>query len=275
MCAAVGAAAQDISAGVEARRDRLEYHFDNPSSFDTPALVPHFFEQRYDADNVWLTVTARYGRTRRFQTAFGIARPRGTIADDYDTFFDPGGTVWVSGTTGPADVKSISCEQWVSIARSRSDARRYNVEIGYRLRVDAFDFGVGHKTVTRDGRLVEVTDVTSRESTTSQLHQFLAAFDAGRDLPAGWRIAARGEVAPLALGRLSVRLPDKYPGQDLTFVANGFGTSGRIEAVRTIGAWRVGIAAGVGRTWSYGSSDAVRLTTLAATIAVARQMVRP
>jgi hypothetical protein len=52
---------------VEAQRDRFQYHFANPSSFDTPAPVPHFFEQRYVADNIWAVVTIRYtgaGRVR-------------------------------------------------------------------------------------------------------------------------------------------------------------------------------------------------------------------
>ncbi len=40
-----------VIMGVEAKRDHFLYHFDNPSSFDTPAPVPHLFEQRYDADN--------------------------------------------------------------------------------------------------------------------------------------------------------------------------------------------------------------------------------
>ena len=42
-----------------ARRDRFTYHFANPSAIDTPGLVPHFFEQRYVADNVaWHAVAS-------------------------------------------------------------------------------------------------------------------------------------------------------------------------------------------------------------------------
>src|SRR5947209_12633915 len=32
----------------------------NPSSLDAAAVVPHFFEQRYIADNVWVDAEARY-----------------------------------------------------------------------------------------------------------------------------------------------------------------------------------------------------------------------
>jgi len=61
--------------------------------------VPHFFEQRYVADNVWAFATARYRARVRWETSFGLTRRARATADDYDTFFDPDGTVWVSGTT--------------------------------------------------------------------------------------------------------------------------------------------------------------------------------
>lgn len=229
LLAAVPAAAQAISAGVEVRRDRLDYHFDNPSTFDTTALVPHFFEQRYDADNLWLVVRARYGG--RWTTTAGVTPRRGTTADDYDTFLDPGGPTWVSGTTGPADVRSFSIEQRARIA----GRTKLTVDVGYRLRVDRFDFGPGLKTVTRDGALVSSAEVTGPETTSSVMQQFFGA--AGFAIPVGtrWTLTADGEAAPFVVGRLSVRLPDKYPGQDLVFVAHAFGAAGRVSLARPIG----------------------------------------
>src|SRR5438128_2972697 len=94
------AAQTEIVVGVEARRDRFTYHFDNASSVDTPFLVPHFFEQRYVADNVWLAATARYVAGIRWETTAGVTPPRTSTADDYDTFFDPDGSVVRVGTTG-------------------------------------------------------------------------------------------------------------------------------------------------------------------------------
>src|ERR1035437_4769526 len=36
----------EVLFAFEAQRDRFQYHFANPSSFDTPAPVPHVFVQR-------------------------------------------------------------------------------------------------------------------------------------------------------------------------------------------------------------------------------------
>lgn len=71
--------------GVEVRRDRYRYHFDNPSSADTTFLVPHFFEQAYVADNVWLVATGRYTAGVRWETSLGSAPLRTVRADDYDS----------------------------------------------------------------------------------------------------------------------------------------------------------------------------------------------
>src|SRR5207249_4211890 len=50
----------EVAFGVEVRRDRFQYHFENLSSIDTPFTVPHVFEQRYIADNVWAVASLRY-----------------------------------------------------------------------------------------------------------------------------------------------------------------------------------------------------------------------
>ena len=39
-----------ISVSIEPARESLRYRFDNPSSFNTVELVPHFFEQTYDTE---------------------------------------------------------------------------------------------------------------------------------------------------------------------------------------------------------------------------------
>ena len=54
-----------VEVGVGAVRDRFTYHFTDPSSFDTAVLVPHFFEQRYVADNVWVDAAVRYRAAHR------------------------------------------------------------------------------------------------------------------------------------------------------------------------------------------------------------------
>ncbi len=49
-----------ISAGYERAYDRCHYVFENPSTFETPELVPHNFTQTYWGDNQWAFVSARY-----------------------------------------------------------------------------------------------------------------------------------------------------------------------------------------------------------------------
>ena len=166
-----------VAIGVEARRDRFTYHFDNPSSFDTPFLVPHFFEQRYVADNVWLTGSASYIAGIRWETSAGITPQRTATADDYDTFLNPDGTVFVSGTTGGISIRSLQVSQRGEVARRGPAA----LVSGYRLRLDRSDFHLGHKTVTRNGVVIEAVDVTAR-ATSSQLHEFL--FGSRRPSPA-------------------------------------------------------------------------------------------
>src|SRR6185295_12632642 len=96
------AAGQSFSVGLETARDRFTYHFDNPSAFDTPQLVPHFFEQRYVSDNLWLAASVRYVAAFPWETSVAVTLDRTLPATDYDTFFNPDGTVIVSGTSGDA-----------------------------------------------------------------------------------------------------------------------------------------------------------------------------
>ena len=115
-------AGAQVLAGVEVRRDRFAYRFENPSSIDTAELVPHFFEQRYNLDNIWAVVTARYVAGVPWETSVGLTPERRGRASDYDTFFDPDGTVWVSGTTGDALMHSFAVTERATIARVRGVA---------------------------------------------------------------------------------------------------------------------------------------------------------
>jgi hypothetical protein len=130
----------------------------------------------------------------------------------------------------------------------------FAVFTGYRLRVDRSDFQLGHKTVTRNGVLEEATDVTTREMTSSQLHEILAGFTASLPV-AGWGLTIETEFAPVAVGRLLVQLPDKYPGQDLAFLSKlGTGT-GRFRVGSRSDGWGIAFEAEAGWTWSYGSAN--------------------
>ena len=102
-------------------------------------------------------MTARYRAGVRSETTVGATPARIATADDYDTFFQPDGAVIVSGTTGDASMRSFSVGQRAWIGRLAG----VDLVAGYRFRFDKAAFGVGHKTVTRDGALVEATDVAS------------------------------------------------------------------------------------------------------------------
>ena len=238
-----------VEVGVDVERLRVLYHFSNPSSFDTATLVPHFFEQRYAIENLWVTADARYTAGIPWRTSGGVTVPHDGRADDFDTFFNPGPSIVVSGTTGDARMQAVRLGQFGEIARA-GGAR---ISAGYRLRIDRADFGVGHKTVTRGGALVSAEDVDTRERTTAQLHEFFAAVSVARGAARRWRLAIDGDVAPIAIARLGVELPDKYPGQDFAFVARGFAAHAQLRIIRR--AFEAIVDGG--RVWSYSSDNAI------------------
>jgi hypothetical protein len=254
LCVDSAVAEPQLLVGVEPQRDRFTYHFANPSSADTPFLVAHFFEQAYNADNVWVIGRVRYAAVgRRWETFGGVTPSRESTADDYDTFFDPDGTTIVSGTTGGISIQSWRIGQLAELMR-RGAASLFT---GYRLRVDRSDFRIGHKTMTRNGILVEATDVTTREMTTSQLHEFLTGFSVAAPLGGSWALTIDTEIAPIAIGRLRVQLPDKYPGQDLVFLAKVGTAAGHLTFARRSDTWSVAFVIDIGRTWSYQSTAAL------------------
>jgi hypothetical protein len=255
-----------LLVGVETDRDRFTYHFDNPSTFDTAQPVPHFFEQRYVADNIWLTGSVQYLAGVRWETSAGITPERSSTGDDYDTFFDPDGTVIVSGTTGPIAIRSFRFSQRADLARIGAAT----LVAGYRFRLDRSTFGLGHQTVTRGGALASATDVTTREMTSSQTHEVFVGATWRRGLTPGWTLSLAGDAAPTTLGRLLVQLPDKYPGQDLIFVATVAAANGRIALARHLDQWIVELSADAGTTWSYRSTASLSRNSLGARVSVGR-----
>ncbi len=117
--AASGTQAQ-VTVGVEATRERAGYRFDAPSNFDTDFLVPHYFEQTYVLDNLWLHGSAHYRAGVDWKTTAGVTADVRRRATDYDTFFNPGGVTWVAGTSGDARVRSWRVGQEVELGRVRA-----------------------------------------------------------------------------------------------------------------------------------------------------------
>jgi len=255
-----GAQTAPLSAGVELFRDRVDYHFDNRSSFNTPELVPHFFEQRYVADNLWATVTARYHAGAQWATTAGITPERTDRADDFDTFFNPDGTVWISGTTGDAVMRAFRIEQRGAIGAIGP----VTLLAGYALRWDRAEFLVGHKLIIRNGVVVEAFDVDTRETTHAWTQHFFVAGSVTRPIGKGWHVEVDGDLSPATVARLGIELPDKYPGMTIAFSAVAFAASVRARVIR--GPIEIGLEAG--RSWSYDSSASVSRRMVGVRIAV-------
>ena len=218
------------------------------------------------ADNVWLTGSASYTAGIRWETSAGITPQRTATGDDYDTFLNPDGTVYVSGTTGGISIRSLQVSQRGEVARRGPAA----LVSGYRLRLDRSDFHLGHKTVTRNGVVIEALDVTTRETTSSQLHEFLFGLTAALDLGNRWGVSFDAEISPIALGRLLVRLPDKYPGQDLVFLATVGTATSHITLARRFDDWALALSLDSGETWSYRSTAALSRGVLGLRLAITR-----
>jgi hypothetical protein len=144
----------------------------------------------------------------------------------------------------------------------------------YRFRLDRSDFELGHKTLSRNGGLVEAMDVTTREMTSSQRHEILFGATASRDLGSQWHVSIGGELAPTTIGRLLVQLPDKYPGQDLVFIAKVLAGGARLALTRR-GRWPIELSVESGHTWRYRSSDWMSRDSIGARFMVGRSWARP
>lgn len=243
-----------ISVGYEYRADQFTYRFENPSSFDR-GLVPHFFRQHYDSDSPWVLFRAAYRpEARRWTTELGITPEVVTYGDDYDTFYQPDGDVVTSGTRG-----NVSLRSWrVDHQMTAYTAKRLRVHVGYGYRRDRARFHDGYKTVvhTRPPSLGESV-VTTRETTMSDAHEVRVGIDGGMK-PRGWRLAWNVEVSPITAARLTVLLPDKYPGRTIRFSAPGFGAAAGVGAGRVVNGLLLSLEVGASRTWSYRSDASLR-----------------
>lgn len=259
-------AAAQARVGVEVMRERATYHFDHPSSIDTPELVPHFFEQYYHLDNVWLNAAAAFRAGLDWESSIGLTPTQTALATDYDTFFNPGGVVWVAGTTGDARIRSWRFGQQARVWRGGP----VQLVAGYRLRVDMADFLEGDKTIVRDGVLVSQEIVTTREYTNAQRHELFIGAELARPLTTGWRLAATGDVAPVAVHRLAVQLPDKYPGVNLVYRTTALTVQGHAELIRTGSRWPLTFGVRGGTTANYSDDQRVTRTWLGASVAFGR-----
>ena len=242
-----------VSFSIEPARESLRYRFDNPSSFNTVELVPHFFEQTYDTGNVWVGGRLTYPLFGHGAETRVAVTPQGTRhAEDFDTFFQPDGNVVVAGTTGNASIRS-----WLITERITADRLRgldVGVTLGYRRDTARYHEGIGIVTTTRPPT-EERRSVTTREFVTS--HLFEAGVFGARS---GSSFSGSVDVIAVGVGRLAVQLPDKYPGR--TIVASGRYSSAMAEAsyASRLGPAlaRVGVRAGASLPWRRSSAMHLR-----------------
>ena len=253
-----------LTAAVERRDEHVSYHFTNDSSFDTTTLVPHFFEQKYDASATWIAISAQYELAHAAARTDVAFAPRDvTAGSDLDTFFDPSGDVIVSGTDGTVSLGSFAVSQRFGITTKRGWT--LGVTAGYRRSRADFppDFIiVTHTQPPSQSR----TFTTDRETTTSQVIESGFTADTQWAVGARWRLVASGEALPITRGRLTVSLPDKFPGMDINAEALAFGAHSRLAIERDAGGLVLGGGATFGGAWSYRQTSAYRARSVGVTV---------
>lgn len=225
-----------LTVTVEPRRETLKYRFENPSSYNTPELVPHFFEQTYATSNVWVGLRATYPIGGRSATTSITVTPQVTAqADDFDTFFQPDGNVIVAGTTGNASLRAWQIAQRFVLGGTSN----FNYGIGYSYRRDTARYHEGIRITTMTQPASELRElVTTREFVTSHVHELGWFAQWTPEHTRGLSLAAT--ISPAMLGRLAVELPDKYPGRRLRFNASAAAVDADVTYARRLGAIDIG-----------------------------------
>ncbi|MGC4081172.1 MAG: hypothetical protein QM736_03415 [Vicinamibacterales bacterium] len=255
-----------VSVGAGIARERVLWHFDTPSSYDTVDLVPHFFEQDYVLDNVALTLAAQYRLGIDWHSVVELTPIRQARATDYDTFFDPGGITWVAGTSGDARVHGVRLSQAVELGRFGQTT----IAGGYRVGLAFADFLDGDRTDVRNGIIVARSIVTTREYTRGELHEIFVSAAREWPLSSAWTLRVSGDLTPAAINRLAIQLPDKYPGRTLTFQTTNAMTTGRVEVRRGTGRWPLTVRASGVRSWNYSGRQWVRRRSLTLGVTMGR-----
>jgi hypothetical protein len=245
----------------------FNFRFDNPSRFNTEALVPHYFEQRYRRPHPAVTLEARYGLAGHLaMTTIRVGARRIIHASDIDTFEQPGGDVATSGTDGPVRLRAWAVRQGIPLGR----AREWSFLGTAAYTRDTADFQPDFRVVTHSQPPSVTREfITDQEFTTSETLRI--GVSAERRVGQGrWRQTWSVEVEPVVSARLLVQLPQKYPGVDLRFAALGSGASVGWMVTRRLGGVFWGLRADGEVTWRYRQTAAYRSHALRVTGFVGR-----
>lgn len=239
LAALIVAQSISVSAAPTVRAESFRYRFDNPSTFDSPTPVPHFFEQKYDTIPLWLGADARYQLGGiPMQTSVAFSRRARTRGSDIDTFFLTSGDIATSGTDGHVTLGSFDVSHRMTIA----EALGWTVGFSSRFRRDRADFLPDDRIVTHT-KPASITRefITDNETTVSQVLAFGATAQRSHALGGRWQAEVSATVEPFVRGRLSIKLPQKYPDIDLVYYA--LSAAGRVDAalVRRLDSWHIGV----------------------------------
>lgn len=244
-----------LTAGLTWDVSTFAFRFDNPSSFNTAELVPHYFEQRYRRPHPAISVEARYRVTGgTASTSLRVGARRVIRGSDIDTFLQPDGDVATSGTDGPVSLRAVAVGQTMPVGR----LGRWLLSGTAAYTRDAADFQPDFRVVTHSAPpSVTRQFITDQEFTTSQSLRLGVA--AAREAAAGaWRHTLSVRVDPIVAARLLVQLPQKYPGVDLRFAALGSGAGAAWTLARRAGGLWWGLRADGDVTWRYRRTAAYR-----------------
>jgi len=259
--------APTVSAGYEIAYDRFNYFFENPSTFDSPDLIPHNFKQTYWGDNQWAFVSARYRVAgEMMETTFAATPSRDTRGDDVDTFFLRSGDVATSGTSGRVDMRSMRIHQDVTLGAHRG----LTWHGGYQYRRDRQEFHARQiKTVTHTRPASsESFPIDGAERTLSETHEVFVGISRSWQ-GSGWRMRARVNLSPIMQARLTTILPFKYPGREIVFAAPVFAINPLVSAERG-DQWRLSIVIAATRTFSYSDARRFNRRAVSASVGVSR-----
>ena len=220
--------AQAIDVGVESVHDRIDYHFNNASRWDTPFLVPHFFEQTYSAAKRLLIIRIR-GDFWTFEG--GVTGVQSGKGSDYDTFFQPGGDVVVHGHMTDVNLRSWRAAETLKISK------RWHARLAYSR--DQFRHPPSFSITTHTQPQSSVNTFSdTRESTASDIVDLAFGVSEAKDVHPRLRVRGTLDVSPFTVARLTTYLPDQHPGEAFRFSAGSFSARGLLSA-----RWQIGRAA--------------------------------
>lgn len=239
-----------FSVGVEAVHEKTAYHFDNPSSWDTPFLVPHFFEQRYSANKPMLVLGVR---SPRWEFEAGATPVRTATGSDYDTFLQPSGDVVVHGSGNDVHMRSWRAAEHVQAGMWRA---------GLAYSRDQSKFPPALSTTSHTNPPSVVTSFTAtRESTTSDVLDLQVGIERTTGSIWTWGV----DVAPLTIARLTTNLPDKY-ADPVRFSARAFSAASHVAAEWRVGRGSIAVGARLGHSWRYGRRSSFTRQQAAVTV---------